>query len=129
MRGDRMTGNCTMTLRIQRPRRAMRGSPARIRQRRRRLPRAGPARGVAARGAFVIMGDADGSYDFLEIPRFLEKHGEGYELVQGCRLPSGGGTVLPGAMPLMHRWLGNPLFTLMVRAMFRAPIHDIYCGL
>ena len=50
-------------------------------------------------------------------------------LVQGCRLPSGGGTVLPGAMPLLHRWLGNPVFSLLVRWWFRAPIHDVYCGM
>ena len=54
---------------------------------------------AAARGTYVIMGDADDSYDFLEIPKFVEKLREGYDLVQGCRLPWGGGTVLPGAMP------------------------------
>src|SRR5258706_14403676 len=53
---------------------------------------------AAARGRFVIMGDADDSYDFLEIPRFVAKLREGYELVQGCRLPSGGGTLKPGAI-------------------------------
>ena len=65
---------------------------------------------AAARGKFVIMGDADDSYDFLEIPKFVTRLREGYDLVQGCRLPSAGGTVLPGAMPFLHRWLGNPLF-------------------
>jgi glycosyltransferase involved in cell wall biosynthesis len=84
---------------------------------------------AAARGRYVLMGDADDSYDFLEIPRFLAKLREGHELVQGCRLPAGGGQVLPGAMPRLHRWLGNPLFSFMVRHMFRAPIHDVYCGL
>ncbi len=83
----------------------------------------------AARGRYVIMGDADDSYDFLEIPKFLEPLREGYDLVQGCRLPSGGGTVLPGAMPALHRWWGNPMFSFMVRWMFRAPIHDVYCGM
>ena len=63
---------------------------------------------AAARGTFVIMGDADDSYDFLEMPKFVEKLREGYDLVQGCRLPSGGGTVMPGAMPRLHRWWGNP---------------------
>src|SRR5215204_3325778 len=53
----------------------------------------------AARGAYVIMGDADDSYDFLDIAKFVHKLREGFDLVQGCRLPSGGGTVLPGAMP------------------------------
>jgi len=84
---------------------------------------------AAARGKFVLMGDADDSYDFLEIPKFVGKLREGHELVQGCRLPAGGGRVLPGAMPFLHRWLGNPLFSFLARKMFRAPIHDIYCGL
>ena len=50
----------------------------------------------AARGRYVIMGDADDSYDFLEVPKFVAELRQGYDLVQGCRLPSGGGTVLPG---------------------------------
>jgi len=83
----------------------------------------------AARGRYVIMGDADDSYDFLEIPKFVAKLREGYDLVQGCRLPWGGGRILPGAMPFSHRWLGNPMFTLMVRWMFGASVHDVYCGL
>jgi glycosyltransferase involved in cell wall biosynthesis len=84
---------------------------------------------AAARGRFVIMGDADDSYDFLEVPKFVEKLRDGYELVQGCRLPAGGGTVMPNAMPPLHRWLGNPIFSILVRRMFWAQIHDVYCGL
>src|SRR3974390_1981837 len=80
-----------------------------------------------ARGRFIIMGDADDSYDFLEIPRFIRGLREGSDLVQGCRLPSGGGTVAPGAMPLLHRWLGNPLFSFMARRMFKVPLHDVFC--
>src|SRR5713226_5150918 len=83
----------------------------------------------AARGRFIIMGDADDSYDFGEVPKFVEKLRQGYELVQGCRLPSGGGTVGPGAMPFTHRWIGNPLFSILGRSWFRAPVHDIYCGM
>lgn len=83
----------------------------------------------AARGRYIIMGDADDSYDFLEIGKFLTRLREGYELVQGCRLPSGGGTVMPGAMPFLHRWWGNPMFTLLSRWWFRSPVHDVYCGL
>jgi hypothetical protein len=49
--------------------------------------------------------------------------------VQGCRLPSGGGTVMPGAMPVLHRWWGNPMFSILVRKWFRAPVHDVYCGM
>jgi hypothetical protein len=75
------------------------------------------------------MGDADDSYDFGEIPKFVAKLREGYDLVQGCRLPSGGGRVLPGAMPITHRWLGNPMFSALARHWFRAPINDVYCGL
>jgi glycosyltransferase involved in cell wall biosynthesis len=84
---------------------------------------------AAARGTFVIMGDADDSYDFLELPKFVDKLREGYDLAQGCRLPSGGGTIRPGAMPTLHRWWGNPMFSAMVRGMFWAPVHDVYCGL
>jgi glycosyltransferase involved in cell wall biosynthesis len=84
---------------------------------------------AAARGRFIIMGDADDSYDFLETPKFVEKLRQGYDLVQGCRLPSGGGRVMPGAMPFLHRWWGNPMFSLLSRWWFRAPIHDVYCGL
>lgn len=83
----------------------------------------------AARGQFVLMGDADDSYDFLELPSFLAELRKGADLVQGCRLPAGGGRILPGAMPWSHRWLGNPLFTLLVRRWFSAPIHDVYCGM
>ena len=83
----------------------------------------------AARGRFVVMGDADDSYDFLQLPRFVDKLRQGYDLVQGCRLPSGGGTVLPGAMPPLHRWLGNPLLSAMVQRMFGAPVRDTYCGM
>ena len=84
---------------------------------------------AAARGEYVLMGDADDSYDFLDAPRFLSKLREGYDLVQGCRLPAGGGTVRQGAMPFLHRWVGNPGLTMLVRWWFRAPINDVYCGM
>jgi glycosyltransferase involved in cell wall biosynthesis len=83
----------------------------------------------AARGRWIVMGDADDSYDFSEVPKFVEKLRQGFALVQGCRLPTGGGKVMPGAMPFLHRWLGNPMFSLMVGWWFKAPIHDVYCGL
>jgi glycosyltransferase involved in cell wall biosynthesis len=82
-----------------------------------------------ARGKFIVMGDADESYDFEEIPRFVEQLREGYDLVQGCRLPSGGGRILHGAMPFLHRWFGNPLFSALARRWFHATIHDVYCGM
>jgi glycosyltransferase involved in cell wall biosynthesis len=84
---------------------------------------------VAARGTLIIMGDADDSYDFLEAPKFIEKLRQGFDMVQGCRLPSGGGKILPGAMPFLHRALGNPLFSFLARWWFKSPIHDVYCGL
>jgi glycosyltransferase involved in cell wall biosynthesis len=86
--------------------------------------------GIAtARGRYVIMGDADDSYDFLEVPKFVAKLREGFDIVQGCRLASGGGTILPNAMPWSHRWIGNPMFSWLVRHMFWSRIHDVYCGL
>ncbi len=80
---------------------------------------------MAARGHFVVMGDADDSYNFLEIPKFLEKLREGFDLVQGCRLPRGGGTGLPNAMPFLHRSPGSPMRAARVRGMLRAPVSDI----
>lgn len=83
----------------------------------------------ASRGTLVIMGDCDDSYDFLEIPAFVDRLREGADLVQGCRLPRGGGRVLPGAMPFLHRWVGNPILSWLVRRMFQIPINDVYCGM
>jgi glycosyltransferase involved in cell wall biosynthesis len=83
----------------------------------------------AARGRYIIMGDADDSYDFLDLKGFIDKLREGHDLVMGCRLPWGGGTVKPGAMPFLHRWWGNPMFTMLARHWFGAPINDVYCGL
>ena len=61
---------------------------------------------AAARGKFIIMGDADDSYDFRDIPRFVEKLRAGYDLVQGCRLPSGGGTCAPGRHAVLASLVG-----------------------
>jgi glycosyltransferase involved in cell wall biosynthesis len=83
----------------------------------------------AARGQFIVMGDADDSYDFAAIPSFVERLRAGSELVQGCRLESGGGRVMPGAMPFLHRWFGNPMFSVLARSWFRAPVNDVYCGM
>lgn len=83
----------------------------------------------AAKGDYIIMGDADDSYDFSAIAPFIAKLREGYDLVQGCRFATGGGTILPGAMPRLHRYWGNPLLTILVRMWFRAPVNDVYCGL
>ncbi|HEV2319828.1 MAG TPA: glycosyltransferase family 2 protein [Verrucomicrobiae bacterium] len=83
----------------------------------------------AARGKWILMGDADDSYDFSQADRFVKKFEQGYELVMGCRLPSGGGTILPGAMPWKNRWVGNPILTFIGRVFFKCPAHDFHCGL
>ena len=82
---------------------------------------------AAASGRYIIMGDADDSYDFSELPRFVARLREGFELVQGCRLPAGGGTIARGAMRWSHR-IGNPLLSFLARFMFKVPAKDIYCG-
>ena len=83
----------------------------------------------AALGEWIIMGDADDSYDFSSIQGFVEKFREGYDLVMGCRLPRGGGTIAPGAMPWKNRWLGNPVLSSIGRLFFRCPAQDFHCGL
>jgi glycosyltransferase involved in cell wall biosynthesis len=84
---------------------------------------------AAARGRYIVMADADDSYDFGEIGKFVDKLREGNDLVQGCRLPAGGGRVMPGAMPFLHRRIGNPGLTMLARGWFRAPVNDVYCGM
>ncbi|MHB1045290.1 MAG: glycosyltransferase family 2 protein [Thermoanaerobaculia bacterium] len=86
--------------------------------------------GIAeARGRFVIMGDADASYDFTDLTPFLERLRAGDDLVMGCRMPRGGGRILPGAMPWKHRWIGNPVLSALARFLFRSDISDFHCGL
>jgi glycosyltransferase involved in cell wall biosynthesis len=84
---------------------------------------------AAARGRYILMGDADDSYDFSEADRFVKKFAEGYDLVMGCRLPIGGGTILPGAMPWKNRWIGNPILSFIGRLFFKCPAHDFHAGL
>ncbi len=81
---------------------------------------------LAARGRFIIMGDSDDSYDFSEIRPFVEKLREGYELVMGNRFRGG---IKPGAMPPLHRYLGNPVLSGLGRLFFRTRIGDFHCGL
>ncbi len=83
----------------------------------------------AAKGKYILMGDADQSYDFGELPLFLSKLREGCELVMGCRLPKGGGTIEKGAMPWKHRWIGNPILSSLGKLLFRSRIDDFHCGL
>ncbi|MGL4401392.1 MAG: glycosyltransferase family 2 protein [Luteolibacter sp.] len=83
----------------------------------------------AAEGKWIVMGDADDSYDFSVIHPFVEKLREGWELVMGCRFPVGGGTVMPKAMPWKHRWIGNPALSFIGRLFFHCPANDFHCGL
>ena len=84
---------------------------------------------AAARGRWIILGDGDDSYDFTAIEGFVEKLREGYDLVMGCRRPSGGGTILPGAMPWKNRWIGNPGLSFIGRLFFKCQARDFHCGL
>lgn len=81
---------------------------------------------AAARGTFIIMGDADDSYDFTDLRPFVARLREGYDLVMGNRFTGG---IKPGAMSPLHRYLGNPLLTGIGRLLFRSPCGDFHCGL
>ena len=83
--------------------------------------------GIAgARGFFIIMGDADDSYDFTDVPRFVEKLHEGNDIVMGNRFR---GEIKPGAMPPLHKYFGNPGLTALLNTLFHAHIGDGYCGM
>jgi Glycosyl transferase family 2 len=81
---------------------------------------------AAARGRYVVMADADDSYDFLHLMPFLEKLRAGADLVMGNRFQGG---VAPGAMPFLHKYLGNPVLSFLGRLFFRAKVGDFHCGL
>jgi hypothetical protein len=81
---------------------------------------------AAARGRFVVMGDADDSYDFSGLDPFIAKLRDGCDLVIGNRFAGG---IAPGAMPFLHRYLGNPMLSFIGRLLFRAKIGDFHCGL
>jgi glycosyltransferase involved in cell wall biosynthesis len=80
----------------------------------------------SARGRYVIMGDADDSYDFTALDPFVEKLREGYDLVMGNRFQGG---IARKAMPPLHRYLGNPVLSGIGRLFFGSPVHDFHCGL
>lgn len=80
----------------------------------------------AARGKYIIMGDADDSYDFTKLGPFLENLRAGYDLVMGNRFKGG---IEPQAMPALHKYLGNPVLTGIGRLFFRSPCSDFHCGL
>lgn len=80
-----------------------------------------------ARGRYILMGDADDTYDFSDLPRFIAPlREEGYDLVMGTRLK---GKILPGAMSWSHRWIGNPILSGMLRLLFKTRISDSHCGM
>jgi glycosyltransferase involved in cell wall biosynthesis len=83
--------------------------------------------GIAnARGKFIIMGDADDSYDFTAIKPFVDKLRQDYDLVMGNRMRGG---IKPGAMPFLHRYLGNPVLSAVGRLFFSSNCGDFHCGL
>lgn len=79
-----------------------------------------------ARGEYILMGDADNTYDFGEVGKFIVPLREGYDLVMGSRLK---GNILPGAMPWANRWIGNPILSGMLRFLFKTSISDSHCGM
>ncbi|MBD2494566.1 glycosyltransferase family 2 protein [Nostoc sp. FACHB-280] len=81
---------------------------------------------AAARGLYIIMGDADDSYDFSKLTPFIEKLRVGYDLVMGNRFKGG---IKPGAMPFLHKYLGNPVLTWIGKIFFHSPCSDFHCGL
>ena len=80
---------------------------------------------AAARGEYIVMADADLTYDFAEIPRFVEQLEEGAELVMGDRMDN----IHPGAMPWLHRYVGNPILTGVLNLFFRTGVSDAHCGM
>lgn len=81
---------------------------------------------AAARGRLVVMGDSDDSYDFTQLGDFVNKLNDGFDLVMGNRFQGG---IRPGAMPLLHRYLGNPGLSWLGRLFFKCPVGDFQCGL
>ena len=80
----------------------------------------------AARGKYVMMADADASYHFEHLPRFLPRLDEGYDLVMGNRFA---GAIERGAMPPLHKYIGNPILSAVGRIFFSIPVRDFHCGL
>src|SRR5262249_38488824 len=81
---------------------------------------------AAARGRYIVMGDADDSYDFSQLDGFIAKLRDGFDLVMGNRFQGG---IAPGAMPPLHRYFGNPALSFVGRTFFKMNIGDFYCGL
>jgi glycosyltransferase involved in cell wall biosynthesis len=81
---------------------------------------------LASRGDFIVMGDADDSYDFTSVPQFVSKWREGYEVIMGNRFKGG---IKSGAMPWHHKYIGNPVLTALLNLFFHSGIGDSHCGM
>lgn len=79
-----------------------------------------------AEGKYIVMADSDNTYDFREIPKFIQPLQEGYDFVMGTRLR---GKIMPGAMPLLHQYIGNPFLSWFLRVLFKTNISDAHCGM
>ena len=82
-----------------------------------------------SKGKYIIIGDADNSYDFNDLPKFYNKINQGFDIIQGCRMPRGGGRIEKNAMPLTHKLVGNPFFSKLVRTFYDVKFNDVYCGM
>ncbi len=81
-----------------------------------------------SRGDYVCFADADDSYNFLEIKKFIHKAMKGYDLIQGCRFSKCGGKIMPKAMPITHKYFGNPFLSFLTKIFFKIKFNDVYCG-
>ena len=81
-----------------------------------------------SKGDYVCFADADDSYNFLELTKFIKKAEQGYDLIQGCRFSSYGGKIHKGAMPFSHQYFGNPLLSFLCKVFFNIKFNDVYCG-
>ncbi len=82
-----------------------------------------------SRGKFILIADSDDSYNLNDLPKFYRKINKGFDIIQGCRLPTGGGKIKSGAMPISHKYIGNPLFSFLTKILYKIPFNDVYCGM
>ena len=82
-----------------------------------------------AKGKYILIADADDSYNLNDLPKFYKKIKNGFDIIQGCRLPKGGGKIINGAMPITHKFIGNPLFSFLTKVLYQVPFNDVYCGM
>ena len=82
-----------------------------------------------AKGKYILIADSDDSYNLNDLPKFYKRIDKGFDIVQGCRLPGGGGKINMGAMPITHKLIGNPLFSFLTKILYQVPFNDVYCGM